>query len=79
MKRRTALPGWVIAPLLLFLLAPLTVPAGDAAEAPPPPDPLKWIEKIRLSGGFLGDFRLLDDPLLAPSAVSDLYLRRIEI
>ncbi|HEX7502717.1 MAG TPA: hypothetical protein VF451_04805, partial [Acidobacteriota bacterium] len=39
----------------------------------------KWMEKLKLSGGFLGDFRLLADPLLAPSSVSDLYLRRIEI
>jgi hypothetical protein len=78
-KRRTALSRWVIAPLLLLLFAPLPVPAADAAEAPPPSDPLKWIEKIKLSGGFLGDFRLLHDPLLVPSSLSDLYLRRIEI
>ncbi len=79
MKRRTAFPLRGTALALLLLLAPLAAPAADAAGTPPAPEPLKWMDKIKLTGGFLGDFRLLRDPLLAPSALSDLYLRRIEI
>lgn len=63
----------------LCLLAPVLLLAGDSSESSPQPDPLKWMEKIKLSGGFYGDFRGLDDPLLASSPVSDLYLRRVEL
>jgi hypothetical protein len=78
MKGKIVLKGWGTA-LLLSLLVPRHALAEDTNKNLPQPDPLKWIEKVKLSGGFYGDFRWLDDPLLASSPVSDLYLRRVEL
>jgi hypothetical protein len=70
---------WGTALMLVSLLASVRVLAGDTGQISPQPDPLKWIEKVKLSGGFYGDFRRLDDPLLPLSPVSDLYLRMVEL